>query len=371
MKNQHQSQRRYKSKRKQYGGTSYDDDKFKILVDITKANMKAFDPWGDDIDNEDDFYKQVADGLSKNIKTQSQDKDILNVDDIMLSHAFSDAAAEIVAEQVKDDIKDEFKFGQLEFKEFQNKLKNNLWSTESTITPQQTLKNIEDELPKILPNTLKGIFDNFDPKSLGEIRFGNYMKNANPYDLYKSSLNPTPSLTKENSILSTGNSFLSIGSSPLSTSSSSSYSTNDLTNLLLDPSINLTVNDFYKPGLNSFPYKFVKDKFDFEGAKLIIKNKIKDIREKHDKQISMFMDTYEDNVDSLKTYITNVTKDIVLLSRVYVCVLVSEVNSQTPIKSNAPQGNIENVKQNINRLKSMLLDTIPFLLKIEVDNKEV
>lgn len=368
MNNQHRSQRGYKSKRKQYGGG---DDDFEKIVEFTKASMAGVKWENLDTNTDNEYYAEVENLLKTNVSTKSIDFSP-TIDEKMFSKAVSAAATEIVAEQVKPQL-DQIPviFGKFDYDKFKDRLKNNLWSKVSVDSSEQPMiLKINKSFPEVLNSTLKEI-NTFDPKSLGKIMFGNFATYVNNIkdDKQKTSLEPRDLPW---SPLSTG----SLGSSGSPLSTGTSFSTNtgedyDLTNLLLDPSINLKVNDFYKPGLNSFPYQFVKDKFDFEGAKLIIKNKIKEIREKHDKQISMFMDTSEDNIDILKTYITNVTKDIVLLSRVYVCVLVSEVNSQIPIKSTATQGNIENVKQNINRLKSMLLDTIPFLLKIEVDNKEV
>jgi hypothetical protein len=88
--------------------------------------------------------------------------------------------------------------------------------------------------------------------------------------------------------------------------------------------------------------------------------------------MNQLIDNNSKNVETMKTELENIisaiTTVVIILSRVYVCVVVSEY-LQT--KSPSSQSKVEDKKKKIDKLKTLLKDTIPLLLKLENQNNNI
>lgn len=122
----------------------------------------------------------------------------------------------------------------------------------------------------------------------------------------------------------------------------------------------LSVSDFYNPA-DVFPYKTLKDKKEYVEAKNHIKNILNELSSQHEGVVEYILDYVEDKSTGLKEYIKYVTKVTILFSRVYVCIMVSEINSTSTSSASA----MSELQQRVDTLKEVSRDIVPFLLKLE------
>jgi hypothetical protein len=140
-------------------------------------------------------------------------------------------------------------------------------------------------------------------------------------------------------------------------------------------SANTTVGKFFpEPSPNSSPYIFdVKiNNNEFNEVKNNIKAILQSVRQTYTELMNQIIDNNSKNVETMKTELENIisaiTTVVIILSRVYVCVVVSEY-LQT--KSPSSQSKVEDKKKKIDKLKTLLKDTIPLLLKLENQNNNI
>ena len=129
----------------------------------------------------------------------------------------------------------------------------------------------------------------------------------------------------------------------------------------------LTVGDFYDPNAaNDFPYKILNDTREYGEAKEYIKSLLHDISSEHEGVIDSILESDNPSMDKtliFQRYVTYVSRLTILLSRVYVCVLVSEINSTSPLTSSA--STMSELTERVDTLKKVLSDIVPFLLQLE------
>jgi flagellar biosynthesis chaperone FliJ len=156
----------------------------------------------------------------------------------------------------------------------------------------------------------------------------------------------------------------------------STNSTNALTNSNIDDLLemelakDLYLKNFYDTSTGSFPFKFVPnlDKAKIDEAKDKIKDTMNEIRNNYETKINAMINNDTNvNMANFKNEVTSVQEVVLLLSRVFVCILVSEFSSQD-VNLQAKSQTTDQLQKRVDNLKQMLADTLPFLLKIEGDN---
>jgi hypothetical protein len=133
----------------------------------------------------------------------------------------------------------------------------------------------------------------------------------------------------------------------------------------------MRIGDFYDPTAGSaFPYKILKDKKDYDGAKTEIKKLLNDLRYEHEGVVDSILDSDKVHKSLIfQRYITHLNKITILLSRVYVCIMVSEINSTSPLTSSA--STVSELEQRVDTLKKVLSDIVPFLLQLEGEKNQI
>lgn len=142
----------------------------------------------------------------------------------------------------------------------------------------------------------------------------------------------------------------------------------DIINILPETELsdNLFVGDFYDPrNAGSFPYRMTNKQIDFETTKSALKTMLSDIREDHKRIVEEILSLKSDRKTTLENYLRFVTQLIKILSRVYVCVVVSQIYMTTTILPSNSADKVQALQKRVSDLKSLLADTLPFLLKLE------
>lgn len=179
---------------------------------------------------------------------------------------------------------------------------------------------------------------------------------------------------QHNPALNTGNSGYSLDFNDL-------FANLDLENVKSNlRSVQLSANTYvstFFPGsnTNNFPYKFdvkLADNNEFGKIKTNVKAILQSVRKVHEQLINQLIDDNNANVETmsneLQKIISAIGTVVIILSRVYVCVVVSEYLTQ---KSPSAKSRIEDKKKKIDKLTTLLKDTIPLLLKLENQNNHI
>ncbi len=143
----------------------------------------------------------------------------------------------------------------------------------------------------------------------------------------------------------------------------------------LSEKTNTTVGTFFpEPNSSSVPYKFdvSLEPNEFAEVKDNIKAILQSVREVHTHSINQLIDDDGNNVEKmtneLEAIILAIGTVVTILSRVYVCVVVSEYLTT---KSPSTKSTVEDKKKKIEKLKDLLTNTIPLLLKLENQNNNI
>ena len=124
-----------------------------------------------------------------------------------------------------------------------------------------------------------------------------------------------------------------------------------------------TVEHFYNPLQPTFIFKYNIDfnKKDFQVMKQTLKEIIQQLDEEYRKIIENAL-YFSSSLDKVKSITENIIRIYVILSRVYVCIMISEIKTGPTSSS---KDTVNSIQQRIDSLKETLNGTIPFLFGLE------